>query len=82
MATTAGEIGYNQCNSQAGWTIVARRWKWRDFGSACFRAVQRKVRAPQDAVVGNAHRPKFHPSSGSGANEGPGKCNRKDTAFP
>ena len=29
----------------------------------------RKVRAPQDRVVGNAHRP-----------QGPGKCNRKQTA--
>ncbi len=29
----------------------------------------RKVRAPQDMVVGNAHRP-----------QGPGKCNRKQTA--
>ena len=30
---------------------------------------ERKVRAPQDTVVGNAHRP-----------QGPGKCNRKYTA--
>src|SRR5262249_32107767 len=33
-------------------------------------ARERKVRAPQDAVVGNAHRP-----------QGPGKCNRKHTAW-
>jgi hypothetical protein len=33
------------------------------------RASGRKVRAPQDKVVGNAHRP-----------QGPGKCNRKQTA--
>jgi len=32
-------------------------------------AGQRKVRAPQGRVVGNAHRP-----------QGPGKCNRKQTA--
>jgi hypothetical protein len=32
-------------------------------------ALERKVRAPQDTVVGNAHRP-----------QGPGKCNRKQTA--
>gem|GEM_PF-5977640 len=31
--------------------------------------IQRKVRAPQDMVVGNAHRPR-----------GSGKCNRKQTA--
>ncbi len=30
----------------------------------------RKVRAPQDAVMGNAHRPR-----------GQGKCNRKQTAM-
>ena len=33
------------------------------------KPTERKVRAPQDTVVGNAHRP-----------QGPGKCNRKQTA--
>ena len=38
----------------------------RSVGS---KPTERKVRAPQDTVVGNAHRP-----------QGPGKCNRKQTA--
>jgi hypothetical protein len=38
---------------------------------------ERKVRAPQDTVVGNAHRP-TRPVRRSG--EGQGKCNRKQTA--
>ncbi len=47
---------------------VAADWRWR---SACRRdgGSWRKVRAPQDRVVGNAHRPR-----------GQGQCHRKQTA--
>jgi hypothetical protein len=49
-----------------------KRAKWPLRRPAVFRdrgSSERKVRAPQDTVVGNAHRP-----------QGPGKCNRKQTA--
>ena len=41
----------------------------RPVGLSISQASERKVRAPKDMVVGNAHRP-----------QGPGKCNRKQTA--
>src|SRR3569623_3784381 len=52
-----GSTAYERIRSGPG-----GRWPEQDFG-------ERKVRAPQDRVVGNSHRPK-----------GPGKCNRKQTA--
>src|ERR1700726_711249 len=41
----------------------------RPMNLSISQASERKVRAPKDMVVGNAHRP-----------QGPGKCNRKQTA--
>src|SRR5262245_11064689 len=62
--------------SQADWTVAA----WRATATCCrLQTRERKVRAPQDAVVGNAHRPTVHPSRGG--LEGQGKCNRKYTAL-
>src|SRR5207244_12531302 len=47
------------------------------------RTGERKVRAPQDTVVGNAHRPiqRLAWVSQAAVEEGSGKCNRKNTAF-
>ena len=42
---------------------------WADIPAPGKGSGGRKVRAPQDMVMGNAHRP-----------QGPGKCNRKQTA--
>jgi hypothetical protein len=50
--------------TEAGQAAAARRVSLSDL-----TASERKVRAPKDTVVGNAHRP-----------QGPGKCNRKQTA--
>jgi len=41
---------------QAGWTVTARE-TGGVLGTIHRRIGERKVRAPQDAVVGNAHRP-------------------------
>src|SRR6516225_9753987 len=51
----AGHV-YNDITTAAGRMVAA-----------CGRRRERKVRAPQDTVMGNAHRP-----------QGQGKCNRKD----
>ena len=49
-------------------TAAGRAAMGRHIGLVC-GVGGRKVRAPQDMVMGNAHRP-----------QGPGKCNRKQTA--
>jgi len=69
-----GEFGCEIRSLGTGRTVAARY----GCGAACrpTAAGERKVRAPQDAVVGNAHRPSRRATAG----EGPGKCNRKYTA--
>jgi hypothetical protein len=66
---------YNKESPQVGWTVVARKVVGTPRRTRR-GTVQRKVRAPQDAVMANNHRPKFLPLRDE-ANEGPGKCNRK-----
>src|SRR5262249_3859136 len=66
-------------NLQAGRTVAARL---TTSAAVLGLARERKVRAPQDAVVGNAHRPKFLAfPPGKERHEGPGKCNRKDAGL-
>ncbi len=73
-------VRYNRESPRVGWTVVARKaveTPWRSRRGTG----ERKVRAPQDAVMGNTHRPKFLPLRGW-RNEGPGKCNRKIPPCP
>ena len=56
---------------QVGQTAAVRQRGVRERAAT----VQRKVRAPQDTVVGNAHRPRPLLRG-----QGQGECNRKHTA--
>jgi len=58
-------LGLSTLRYNADWPEWARRPLW----DGLWPVPGRKVRAPQDTVVGNAHRPR-----------GPGKCHRKQTA--
>src|SRR5262245_53811393 len=74
------ELAYN-------WETRSARLAGRSLPgeTACLEAGgrprERKVRAPQDTVVGNAHRPSRQSRLRLRlVDEGQGKCNRKDTA--
>lgn len=57
--------------SGARGAMIEGEGRAEDVAACRARHGPRKVRAPQGTVVGNAHRP-----------QGPGKCNRKQTAAP